>query len=59
MIAAIDYRARNSLRGYQPSYASGSACPACGHRAWHVGRHSAECGRCGTALPLSPEVAHG
>ena len=53
--AAIDYRALQPARGYQPAYAAGGACPGCGHRAWHVGRRSAECGRCGTALPLAPE----
>ncbi|AOW22744.1 hypothetical protein AVM11_03360 [Sphingomonas melonis TY] len=54
-----DYRAAQADRGYQPSYVAGTACPGCGHRAWLLGRRAAECGRCGTALPLAPEVAHG
>lgn len=53
--AAIDYRALQPARGYRPAYAAGAACPGCGHRGWHVGRASAECARCATALPLAPE----
>lgn len=44
-----------SSRGYvvlfhpdQPNH-----CPGCGHSQWYVGRVSAECGICGTALPLA------
>jgi hypothetical protein len=39
-------------RGLVPTYVTGSACPGCGGRAWEVGRVSAECGACGTTLPL-------
>ena len=28
-------------------------CPGCGRTHWYVGRVSAECGFCGTALPLA------
>ena len=35
-------------------YEPGMACPGCQHRAFHIGRQSAECARCGTALPLAP-----
>ena len=28
-------------------------CPGCGHTHWYVGRVSAECGFCATALPLA------
>ena len=28
-------------------------CPACGHAQWHVGRSTAECAFCETALPLA------
>lgn len=41
-------------RGYRVSYRPGVACLGCGHRAFTVGRHSTECGRCATALPLAP-----
>lgn len=54
MIPVTDYRALQPMRGYRPAYTVGTACPGCGHGAWLVGRASAECGRCGTALPLAP-----
>ncbi|MGW8138996.1 hypothetical protein [Sphingomonas zeae] len=34
-----------------------TACPGCGSTAWLVGRQSAECGRCGTALDLATPQA--
>ena len=44
-----------SRRGLVVQYHAGEVnhCPGCGRRAWHVGRLSAECAFCGTALPLS------
>lgn len=30
-----------------------NVCPACSHSNWWVGRYSAECGFCGTALPIA------
>jgi hypothetical protein len=30
-----------------------AACPDCDATHWHVGRRSAECASCGTALPLA------
>jgi uncharacterized protein (DUF983 family) len=47
-------------RGYAPLYHRGETnrCPGCGHSSWHVGRSSAECGFCGTALAFaSPGLA--
>lgn len=46
-------------RGLAVLYRPGEAnhCPGCGGRNWHVGRQTAECGRCATALPLAPEGA--
>lgn len=43
-----------ATRGYHVAYRPGEAnrCPGCGRSHWHVGRVSAECGFCGTALPL-------
>jgi hypothetical protein len=35
---------------YRPGIAN--FCPGCGRTHWFVGRFSAECGFCGTALPL-------
>lgn len=41
--------------GYRPLYHQGVRCPACTGTAWLIGRSSAECARCGAALPLAPE----
>ncbi len=45
-------------RGYRVAYRAGemNACPGCGRSHWYIGRLLAECGFCGTAIPLS--VAH-
>lgn len=43
------------LRGFCVSYHVGRDvphCPGCDRRHWHVGRVTAECAFCGTALPL-------
>lgn len=42
-------------RGYQPLYHLDivNRCPGCGKSHWHVGRFSAECAHCETALPLA------
>jgi tRNA(Ile2) C34 agmatinyltransferase TiaS len=60
MIAA-QLPAAPAMRGYRPLYQAGSICPACGSTSWHIGRHSAECARCATALPFAPvaEVRRG
>lgn len=49
-----DYRAVQSERGYLTLYRQTEAnhCPGCGHSAWHVGRQTAECAHCATAIPL-------
>ena len=45
---------RGALRGI-PTYRAGSEnrCPACARSHWLVGRATAECAFCGTALPLA------
>jgi hypothetical protein len=40
--------------GYRPLYRTGLHCPSCGGGSWIVGRASAQCGHCATALPLAP-----
>lgn len=42
-------------RGYRPMYHSDivNRCPGCGKSHWYVGRFSAECAYCETALPLA------
>ena len=44
-----------AIRGYQPLYRPGETnrCPGCGRTHWYVGRLSAECGFCGTAVALA------
>ena len=41
-------------RGFHVVYRCGEVnhCPGCGRTHWYVGRLSAECGFCGSALPL-------
>jgi hypothetical protein len=48
-------------RGYHVAYREDEVnhCPGCGRSHWHIGRISAECGFCGTALPLTGRMAIG
>jgi hypothetical protein len=48
-------------RGYHVVYRENEVnhCPGCGRTHWYVGRVSAECGFCGTALPLVEATARG
>ncbi len=41
---------RRALTGYRPHETN--PCPGCGQSHWMVGRLTAECAFCGTALPL-------
>lgn len=44
-----------TLRGYHAVYREGEVnhCPGCGRSHWIIGRFSAECGFCATALALA------
>lgn len=44
-------------RGYSVVYRryDVNRCPGCGHSNWHVGRITAECAFCSTAIPLGGE----
>lgn len=44
-----------SMRGYQVLFHANESnhCPGCGRGQWYVGRVTAECVFCGTALPLA------
>jgi hypothetical protein len=56
------YGPRNLMgRGYQVLFRDGEInhCPGCNGTNWYVGRVTAECGRCGTALPLAEAAATG
>ena len=50
-----------SRRGYHVVYRENQPnfCPGCGRSHWYVGRLSAECGFCGTALPLAEGLSWG
>lgn len=50
-----------SQRGYHVVYRENEVnhCPGCGRSHWYVGRLSAECGFCGTALPLVESLSTG
>jgi hypothetical protein len=50
-----------SRRGYHVVYRGNEVnhCPGCGRSHWYVGRLSAECGFCGTALPLADAGTYG
>lgn len=43
-----------AARGYHAVYREHEVnhCPGCGRTHWHIGRVSAECAFCATALPL-------
>jgi hypothetical protein len=56
------YRPHNLMaRGYQVLFRADQTnhCPGCNGTNWYVGRVTAECGRCGTALPLAEAAATG
>ena len=48
-------------RGYCVMYRENQVnhCPGCGRTHWYVGRMSAECGFCSTALPLADAGSSG
>lgn len=50
-----------AMRGYAALYRHGQInhCPGCGRTQWYVGRVSAECGFCATALQLQDASARG
>ena len=50
-----------SRRGYHVVYRENETnhCPGCGRSHWYVGRLSAECGFCGTAMPLAETLTVG
>ena len=50
-----------AIRGYSVVYRENQVnhCPGCGRTHWYVGRFSAECGFCATALPLAEASLRG
>ncbi|MEO8175766.1 MAG: hypothetical protein ABI626_03810 [Sphingomicrobium sp.] len=50
-----------ATRGYHAVYRDNEVnhCPGCGRTHWYLGRVSAECAFCSTALPLQESFRHG
>ncbi len=59
--ASPGFAARLARRGHHIVYRVNEAnrCPGCGRSHWYVGRVSAECGFCATALPLVAATSRG
>ena len=59
--AATSYKLRLAARGFQILFDADETnrCPGCGHSQWYVGRVTAECAICGTALPLAEAATAG
>lgn len=59
MAAGHNFAGRIARRGFMPLYHAGDTnhCPGCGGKSWHVGRMSAECATCETAIPLADVAA--
>ena len=53
--ASQDFDLDLSARGHHVVYRANETnrCPGCGRAQWYVGRLTAECGFCGTAVPLA------
>ncbi len=54
MAQMYDFGIRRALTGYRLAYRphESNVCPGCGQSHWIVGRMTAECAFCSTALPL-------
>lgn len=59
MIMQKIYGLTKAASSFRLLYRSGEKnhCPGCGQAQWHVGRISAECAHCGTAIPLAHVAA--
>lgn len=53
--ATASFAAGLAKRGHHIVYRTNASnhCPGCGRSHWYIGRISAECGFCGTAIPLA------
>ena len=58
--AAPTFAAGLAKRGHHIVYRANVSnhCPGCGRSQWYIGRVSAECGFCGTAVPLAEASWH-
>jgi hypothetical protein len=57
---APSFAAGLARRGHHIVYRANESnhCPGCGRSQWYIGRVSAECGFCGTAVPLAEASWH-
>lgn len=58
--ASPSFAAGLAQRGHHVVYRTNEAnhCPGCGRSQWYIGRMSAECGFCGTAVALAETSRH-
>jgi len=58
--AATSFASGLAKRGHHIVYRANVSnhCPGCGRSQWYIGRISAECGFCGTAVPLAEASRH-
>jgi hypothetical protein len=58
--ASPSFAAALAKRGHHIVYRANEAnhCPGCGRSHWYIGRVSAECGFCATAVPLAETSRH-
>lgn len=58
--ASPTFAASLAQRGHHIVYRTNTSnhCPGCGRSHWYIGRVSAECGFCGTAIPLAEAARH-
>jgi len=58
--AIPSFAAGLAKRGHHIVYRANESnhCPGCGRSHWYIGRVSAECGFCGTAVPLAETSRH-
>jgi hypothetical protein len=58
--AAASFAAGLAQRGHHIVYRANESnhCPGCGRSHWLIGRVTAECGFCGTAVPLAETSRH-
>lgn len=56
-----DFGTRQARTGYRVAYRQQETnhCPGCGNSHWMIGRLTAECAFCGTALPLISGASSG
>lgn len=59
--ATTSYKLQLAARGYQILFHADETnrCPGCGGANWYVGRITAECATCGTAVPIAQSAMAG